>query len=44
MCRWGNASRTATDILLKSGIQNIYNVRGGITEYSEKVDPNLPIY
>jgi len=44
ICRWGNASRRATDLLLKKGACNIFNVRGGITEWIEKIDPSLPMY
>ena len=45
MCRRGNASKEATEFLLKEcDIHNIQNVEGGITEYIKKVDPSLPLY
>lgn len=45
MCRKGNASKEATEYMLKTlEIKNIQNVQGGITEYTQKVDPSLPIY
>ncbi len=44
MCRRGNASKEATEHLLKCEVKNVVNVIGGITEYINKVDPSLPIY
>ena len=44
MCRRGNASRTATKLLLDAGLENVYNVRGGITEYVNDIDSDMPMY
>ena len=44
LCWWGNASRKATEFLLKEGLKNIYNVRGGITEWIKVIDPSMPLY
>ncbi|CDW73808.1 molybdenum cofactor synthesis protein 3 [Stylonychia lemnae] len=45
MCRRGNASKEATEFILKNlDIHNVKNVQGGIQEYITKIDPSLPIY
>jgi rhodanese-related sulfurtransferase len=44
MCRRGNASRTATRYLLDNGYENVFNVRGGITEYVNEIDDEMPMY
>lgn len=44
MCRRGNASRTATKYLLENGYSKAINVRGGITEYVNEIDNEMPMY
>ena len=45
MCRRGNDSRKATELLLKNcGATNAINVEGGIEAYSREIDPTLPLY
>jgi len=45
MCRRGNASKEATEFILKNlDIHNVKNVQGGISEYINIIDPSLPIY
>ncbi|CAL56208.1 Rhodanese-like domain [Ostreococcus tauri] len=36
MCKLGGRSARACDALVAAGYDNVYNVLGGITEYSEK--------
>jgi len=43
MCRRGNASKTAVNLMLSMGITNCINVLGGINNYSN-YDPNIPLY
>jgi rhodanese-related sulfurtransferase len=46
MCKRGNASKEATELVLKSevfgGIKNVYNIEGGYHAIQEQIDPNLP--
>lgn len=44
LCRRGNLSRKATKHLLENGYENVYNVRGGISEYVNAIDNDLPMY
>ncbi|CAI2371710.1 unnamed protein product [Moneuplotes crassus] len=44
MCRRGNASRKATKHLLEQGYESAINVRGGITQYVEEIDNEMPMY
>jgi adenylyltransferase/sulfurtransferase len=30
--------------LQEAGFQNVYNVKGGITAWSEEIDPSVPKY
>ncbi len=43
-CRSGKRSAQAIEILQKRGFQNLYNLKGGILEWAEKIDPSLPKY
>ncbi|ODV91832.1 hypothetical protein CANCADRAFT_147418 [Tortispora caseinolytica NRRL Y-17796] len=43
LCRRGNDSRTATQILRQKGRDRTFNVHGGLEEYS-KTDPTFPTY
>lgn len=44
MCRSGNRSGTACELLEKHGFSNVYNLQGGINEWAKKIDPSLPQY
>ena len=43
-CKTGARSGRAVKLLQDAGFQNVYNVRGGITAWSEEVDPSVPKY
>jgi rhodanese-related sulfurtransferase len=44
VCRRGNDSILATQLLLQLGFQNVYNVKGGLTAWKDTVDPAFPMY
>jgi molybdopterin/thiamine biosynthesis adenylyltransferase/rhodanese-related sulfurtransferase len=43
-CKTGARSARAVQLLKEAGFQNVYNVRGGITAWSEEIDPSVPRY
>ncbi|MGH9581679.1 MAG: molybdopterin-synthase adenylyltransferase MoeB [Bryobacteraceae bacterium] len=43
-CRTGGRSQKAVDLLKQHGFQHVRNMTGGITAWSEKVDPSVPKY
>jgi adenylyltransferase/sulfurtransferase len=43
-CKSGGRSQKAVDLLKQSGFQNVRNMTGGITAWSDKVDPTVPKY
>ncbi len=43
-CKMGGRSAKAVDFLRQSGFGNVHNLAGGITAWSEKVDPKVPKY
>jgi sulfur-carrier protein adenylyltransferase/sulfurtransferase len=43
-CKTGARSARAVKLLKDAGFQNVYNVKGGITAWSEEIDPNVPKY
>jgi sulfur-carrier protein adenylyltransferase/sulfurtransferase len=43
-CKTGSRSARAVQLLKEAGFQNVYNVRGGITAWSEEIDPSVPRY
>jgi molybdopterin/thiamine biosynthesis adenylyltransferase/rhodanese-related sulfurtransferase len=43
-CRSGNRSARAVELLLQAGFRKLKNVRGGILEWSRKIDPSVPRY
>ncbi len=43
-CKLGGRSANAVSMLLNAGFTNIYNVQGGIAAWSQKIDPNIPVY
>ncbi|TIA85530.1 hypothetical protein E3P99_03973 [Wallemia hederae] len=43
VCRRGNDSQIATDVLLKKKYTNVKNVKGGLARYS-RVDKKFPLY
>jgi adenylyltransferase and sulfurtransferase len=44
VCRRGIASLSATELFLKYGVENVKNIDGGITRWTNVVDKNFPIY
>src|SRR5215212_5161089 len=43
-CKTGSRSARAVKLLQEAGFQNVYNVKGGITAWSEEIDPSVPKY
>jgi molybdopterin/thiamine biosynthesis adenylyltransferase/rhodanese-related sulfurtransferase len=43
-CKTGGRSARAVRLLKEAGFQNVYNVKGGITAWSEEIDPSVPKY
>jgi len=43
-CKTGGRSARAVKLLQDTGFQNVYNVKGGITAWSEEIDPSVPKY
>ncbi len=43
-CKTGGRSVKAVKLLQDAGFQNVYNVKGGITAWSEEIDPSVPKY
>jgi molybdopterin/thiamine biosynthesis adenylyltransferase/rhodanese-related sulfurtransferase len=43
-CKTGARSARAVKLLKEAGFQNVYNVKGGITAWSEEIDPSIPKY
>ena len=43
-CKTGGRSARAVQLLKEAGFQNVYNVKGGITAWSEEIDPSVPKY
>lgn len=44
LCRRGNDSQLAHQILIKNGLNNVKNIKGGLVEWSSKVDNDFPLY
>jgi molybdopterin/thiamine biosynthesis adenylyltransferase/rhodanese-related sulfurtransferase len=43
-CHSGARSAQAVELLRKAGLENVYNLEGGIDAWSEEVDPSVPKY
>lgn len=43
-CKLGGRSAKAVAFLIEKGFTNVWNVAGGITAWSEQVDPSIPKY
>jgi molybdopterin/thiamine biosynthesis adenylyltransferase/rhodanese-related sulfurtransferase len=43
-CKTGGRSARAVKLLQEAGFENVYNVKGGITAWSEEIDPSVPKY
>jgi rhodanese-related sulfurtransferase len=43
-CKTGSRSASAVKLLQDAGFENVYNVKGGITAWSEEIDPSVPKY
>ncbi len=43
-CKTGGRSQKAVDLLKANGFRHVRNMTGGITAWSEKVDPTVPKY
>lgn len=44
MCHAGGRSSRVTEFLAASGYDNAMNVTGGITAWSDQIDPSVPKY
>ena len=44
LCRSGNRSGKACEMLEENGFANVANLKGGINEWAVKIDPSLPQY
>jgi len=43
-CKSGGRSQQAVDLMKQNGFKNVRNMTGGITAWSDKVDPSVPKY
>ena len=43
-CKMGGRSSKAVQLLRDNGFDHVFNMRGGITAWSEQVDPSIPKY
>jgi len=43
-CKLGGRSSKAVELLQKAGFKKVWNTVGGIAEWSNKIDPNVPKY
>jgi adenylyltransferase/sulfurtransferase len=43
-CKTGARSARAVKLLQEAGFENVYNVAGGITAWSDEIDPSVPKY
>ncbi len=43
-CKSGMRSAKAVELLIQSGFRKIHNLKGGITAWSDQVDPSVPKY
>jgi molybdopterin/thiamine biosynthesis adenylyltransferase/rhodanese-related sulfurtransferase len=43
-CKTGARSASAVKLLQEAGFENVYNVKGGITAWSEEIDASVPKY
>jgi sulfur-carrier protein adenylyltransferase/sulfurtransferase len=44
LCKMGGRSAKATDFLHSVGVKRVKNLRGGILDWIDKVDPSQPKY
>ena len=44
MCRSGQRSGAAVQVLAQQGISNVHNLKGGITAWAKEIDTSLPTY
>ncbi len=44
MCRSGNRSGKACELLQQEGFENAANLKGGINEWARTIDTSLPVY
>lgn len=44
MCRSGNSSSKACELLQNNGYKDVFNLEGGINEWAQKIDSSLPVY
>jgi sulfur-carrier protein adenylyltransferase/sulfurtransferase len=43
-CKTGSRSARAVELMRDAGFEDVYNVKGGITAWSEEIDPSVPKY
>lgn len=43
-CRSGNRSARACELMLQEGFSNVWNLKGGVNQWAQDIDPSLPVY
>lgn len=43
MCRSGNTSKDAAEILINAGFENVFSLEGGMKKWAKDIDPSLPV-
>jgi adenylyltransferase/sulfurtransferase len=44
LCRSGSSAGDAVTLLTEKGFENAFRLKGGINEWSAKIDPSIPQY
>ncbi|MEX2477055.1 MAG: rhodanese-like domain-containing protein [Gracilimonas sp.] len=43
MCRSGNTSKDAAQLLIDNGFNNVFSLEGGMKKWAKEIDPSLPV-
>lgn len=43
MCRSGNTSQDAAQVLIDSGFEEVLSLEGGMKRWAKEIDPSLPV-
>jgi|AntRauTorcE11897_2_1112592.scaffolds.fasta_scaffold00131_11 adenylyltransferase/sulfurtransferase len=43
MCRSGNTSKDAAQILIDNGFDSVFSLEGGMKKWAKEIDPSLPV-
>ena len=44
VCRRGHLSQEAVNILVESGLLDVFHLKGGLVDWNRKIDNDFPIY